>query len=647
LVACDIHRQSDQAALEDSWYIHNTAAVMNNKTSIPLLFALTLSACGSSPAPVVAKPVAPAQTPRVEVAAAQLDVPLNDAAPKDMSARIHAENLEMSWKNAERLLRVIGVGSPGLAPELLAMGLLGPSVASVIDLSGPVDLAFFGAEFDRFAVAIPIAPEMQPRLGKIFKLRQHRGLWKIVAGDDEEESVPGSLGACAFVGVEDESGARVVCAGDEALLDSAGLYLGRTVTREARDGDVRLEIVSQQLFARIADEASDGNTNDWAEAAGEQYALSFFRDIEHLSLVGSWGKSNIEAEAVLGFRKDATGFAGALSGRVPLQSPSTASFLRMPKDAVIAVHGHASHAQSIAPMRDEFLRALKGDMESDGYDSGLLETFNTQLSKLIFTGGSYSFAYGIDRTAAEKALAAYSKDKKKPALRAAAYRSLHGWSMFAVDESPERWTRGIEEIVRAGNELDKKRNGGVVPSSGPITGKKADDRQLTTLSVVAAPALLPKGSLHVEIRSRPLKTDAPPASLTHLYVVPDGGRTWIGISEDEAPMLARLRAAREGTADQTIAGVPELANTVSQGAVAAGFFSLAGETFLFLDDDSDEKLDKAVKEIDSLATLPGRGDGIIPWQVVSEETQNGGNRSRMKAKLSLAVLGDIAEMAKR
>lgn len=596
---------------------------------------------------MVTKTVAPAVPLRVEVAVAQLEAPLNDAAPKDMSARIHAENLEMSWKNAERLLRVVGVASPGLSPELLAMGLLGPSVASVIDLSGPVDLAFFGTDFDRFAVAIPVASEMQPRLGKTFKLRSRRGLWRIVTGEDEEETAPGSLGACAFVGIEDESGARVVCAVDEALLDSAGLYLGRTATREARDGDVRLELASEHLFARIADEASDGNTNDWAEKAGEQYALSFFRDIEHLSLVGSWGKSEIEAEAVLGFRKNASGFSQALSARVPLQSPSTASFLRLPRDSAIAMHGHAGNAQGLAAMRDEFLEALKVDMESDGHDTVLLERLNTQVSSLFFTGGSYAFAYGIDRVAAEKALAAYSKDKKKPALRAAAYRSLHGWSMFAVDESPDRWTRGIEEIVRVGNELDKKRNGGPIPKTGPIKGRKADDRQVTTLTVVASPAVLPKGSLHVEVRSRPLKTDAPPASLTHLYVVPDGSRTWIGMSEDEAPMLARLRAAREGTTEQTIASVPELANTVSQGAVAAGFFSLAGGTFLFLDDDTDENLDKSVKEIDALAVLPGRGDGIIPWQIVSEETQNGGNRARLKAKLSLPVLGDIAEMAKK
>ena len=35
----------------------------------------------------------------------------------------------------------------------------------------------------------------------------------------------------------------------------------------------------------------------------------------------------------------------------------------------------------------------------------------------------------------------------------------------------------------------------------------------------------------------------------------------MGIGEDEAPMLARLKAAREGISDQTIASVPELANS--------------------------------------------------------------------------------------
>jgi hypothetical protein len=623
---------------------------MTIRPTIPVLFALGLSACASPPPPVVAKPVVAAPLPRVEVAVAAPEPPLNDEAPKDMTARLHAENLEMSWKNAERLLLALRVGGPGLSPDHLAMVLLGASVASVADFAGPVDLAFFGTDFERFAAAIPVAAEMQPRLGKMFKLRPHRGLLRIVntASEDEGESVPGALGACAFVGLEDEAGTRLVCASDEALLESAGLYLGRSVTREARDGDVRLDVMGEEIFAQIANEASDENTNDWAEAAGEQYALGFFRDIQQLSLVGSWGKSHIEAEAVLSFRQNASGLSQAISARVPLQSPSTASFVRLPKDSVIAMHGHAGNAQALVPMRDQFMKAFSVDMENDGYDPVLLETFNKQVSGLFFTGGSYAFAYGIDRAGAEKALDAYAKDKKKPALRAAAFKSLRGWSMFVVDEPTEKWAKGIEEIVRVGNDLDRKRNGGVaVTSSTPGKAKNDDDRTTTTMVVVAPPAALPKGSLHVEIRSKPLKKDAPPAYTKHLYVVPEGSRTWIGLGEDEAPMLARLRAAREGLSDQTIAGVPELANAASQGAVAAGFFSLAGGAFLFLDDDSDAMVERAVDEVEDLATLPGRGDGIIPFQIVAEEAPNGGGRARLKAKLSLPVLGDIAVMARR
>ncbi|HRI62847.1 MAG TPA: hypothetical protein PK156_01380 [Polyangium sp.] len=624
---------------------------MNNDQILPLILALSLPACGAPPPPVATKPFAYAIPLPVEVAAAAPATPLSDTAPKDMTARIHAENLDLSWNNAERLLRVIGVPIPSVPPDILAVGLLGSSVASIVDFTRPVDVAFFGADFERFAVGVPVAAEMQPRLGKLFQLRPDRGLLRIERHSDKEsegDAAQGALGACAFVGAEEESMARVVCASDDELLDSVGLYLGRTVTHEGRDGDVRLELTNSRLFEQIANEAGDDEPKEWAQATGERHVVAFFRDIERLSLVGSWGKTDIEAEAVLGFRTNMSGFSQALSARVPLQSPSTVSFLRLPKDAVFAMHGHAGNAQALVPLRDEFMRSLRSDLESDGYDAALLETFNQRVTELVFTGGSYALAYGIDRLAAEKALAAYAQDKKKPALRSTAYRSLRGWSMFAVDEPTEKWTKGIEDLVRVGNELDRKRNGAAATTgTTPAKSRKQEDRVSTTMTVAAVPSALPKGSLHIEIRSKPLKKDSPPAYMEHLFVVPDGTRTWIGFGEDEAPMLGRLRAAREGLSDQTIAGMPELANAAAQGAVAAGYFTLAGGSLLFMDDDSDEKLDDALVEMELLGMLPGRGDGVIPWQIVSEDAQNGGGRARMKAKFSLPVLGDIAVMAKR
>ena len=623
---------------------------MNIQRTLPLLFALTLASCGSSPAPRAKETVVPTIAAPVEEVVVPAEAPLSDVAPKDMAMRIHAENLEMSWKNAERLVRHMGAAIPSLPPDLLATGLLGPSITSVIDMAGPVDLGFFGTEFNRFAVGIPVAAEMQPRLGKLFQLKLRRGIWHIVgnAGDEESGTANGSLAACAFVGVEEESGARVVCASDEELLEASALYLGRTVLREGRDGDVRLELLGSALFEEMANDANAGNTNSWAEATGERYAATFFRDIRQLSLIGSWGKPDVDAEILFDFRPGASGFSRAISTRVPLQSPSAESFARLPKDALVAMHGDAGSSQALAPMRDEFLHLLAESLESDGYDPDLLSTFNKRVSDLFFTGGSYAWAYGVDHLGAEKALAAYAKDKKKPALRSAAYRSLRGWAMFAVDEPAEKWTKGIEEIVRVGNEMDKKRNGGIpVTSATPIKPKNGGELMSTTMTVVTTPAGLPKNSLHVEMKSKPLKKEAPPAYTKHLYVVPDGSRTWISFGEQEAPMLARLKAAREGLSDQTIAGAPDLARTAAQGAVAAGFFTLAGGTFLFLDDERDEQLDKAVIELESLSTLPGRGDGVIPFQIMAEDEQNGGNRARVKTKLSLPVLADIAEMVRR
>ena len=230
---------------------------------LPLLFALTLASCGSSPAPRAKETVVPTIAAPVEEVVVPAEAPLSDVAPKDMAMRIHAENLEMSWKNAERLVRHMGAAIPSLPPDLLATGLLGPSITSVIDMAGPVDLGFFGTEFNRFAVGIPVATEMQPRLGKLFQLKLRRGIWHIVgdAGDEESGTANGSLAACAFVGVEEESGARVVCASDEELLEASALYLGRTVLREGRDGDVRLELLGSALFEEMANDANAGNTN--------------------------------------------------------------------------------------------------------------------------------------------------------------------------------------------------------------------------------------------------------------------------------------------------------------------------------------------------------------------------------------------------
>jgi hypothetical protein len=297
----------------------------------------------------------------------------------------------------------------------------------------------------------------------------------------------------------------------------------------------------------------------------------------------------------------------------------------------------------------------------------LLDVFSEKVSALFFTGGPMALALGVDRAAAEKALAGFRKDepadepkpKDKPKAkgkddrRAAAFRSLRSWLVAGVEEPFETWSRGITAIVDAGNVLDAKKNGtskAGAAQGGSVTakpGNKDKDRETTNIVPAKPAAAAPKGSLHLEIRVRPLVADAPPAHVAHMYVVPDGSRTWIGVGEDEAALLARLALSREGAPEKTVAGMPELDLARASGASAGGFFTLAGATQFFLDSDRDAALPVAAEKMLGLSTLPSRGETVVPWVLVAEDDARGGSRVRVKARLVVSALADMIALSRR
>jgi hypothetical protein len=139
--------------------------------------------------------------------------------------------------------------------------------------------------------------------------------------------------------------------------------------------------------------------------------------------------------------------------------------------------------------------------------------------------------------------------------------------------------------------------------------------------------------------------DAPPAHTRHVYVVPDGARTWFGIGENEADVVARLRATLEGAPARTIASMPEVEWTRTMGATAGGFVTVAGANLLFGDDERDADLVKAQATLAVLGALPTRGDTPIPWLVTSEDMAPRGTRVRVRARLPVSAITDIAQIA--
>lgn len=595
-------------------------------------------------------------------------VPVPDTPPEGLVMQGRITNLRMSWANADRLLVANG-GSPiGASPEVMALGFVGPALADIVDLGAPLDVGIFGEGSDRFVLSLGVDPDVAPRLGRLFTWEPEDGMLRITGTRGEESPFEPMLPACALTNPDEDTSQRLVCASDEDLLHEAGGYMGRKVAREPGEGDVRLELDASRLFADLANEASEPNESA-AEAAGDALGKSFLRDIGRLSFVGAWGKNEIDAEMVLGFPRNGSAFSQVLTARPSAQTPPPSVFARLPRDAAVALYGQGANARSLSPLRDELLRALLKDMVEEGYDQGLLDVFGEKVSALFFTGGPIAVAVGVDRAGAEKALVGFQKDeqpredepkpKDKPKAkgkedpRAAAFRALRSWTVVGVEEPFETWSRGLMAIIDAGNAVDAKKNGTSKAGAGGATttptkpGKKDKDRETTTILPVKPSPSAPKGSLHLEIRVKPLVPDAPPAHVTHMYVMADGSRTWIGVGEDEASVLARLSLTREGAPEKTIAGMPELDLTRTAGASAGGFFTLAGATQFFLDDDRDADLPIAAAKMQGLATLPSRGETIIPWVLVAEDEPRGGSRVRIKAHLVVPALADMMALSKR
>ncbi|UQA61626.1 hypothetical protein [Polyangium aurulentum] len=620
----------------------------------PLLPALplVLAACaGQAPPPADPSP-ARAANPSPPAAPAQVaaeEAPArSDEPPAVVVLRGRVNSLRMSWTNAERLLRATGGPPLPLSPDLLAMGMLGPAVAGVVDLDQPTDIAFFGERVDRFAVAVRVDQRAAPRLRQRFKLAPRKGMLHIEAVLGDEPDQEGGLPACAFVEDEDDA-VRAVCASDEELLDLAGLYLARTQARAAQRGDMRLELNFSHFLPIIEREQQATPPKDRGEKAGQRMGKELLEDIGRVAFVGSWGRNEIEAEVEVGFPQPRAGLSLAMLSRPAASTPPPPAYMRLPKDASLALYAHGD-GRALVPLRELVIGTIRDGLIEEGYDADLVKTMSDKAAGLFFTGGPLVAAAGMDRSRAEGAFAAWGKDATKG--REGAFRALRAWTVFGVEEPAERWIHGLEELVKIGDEIDRRKiaagKGGAAGASakGADPKKPEESRERTTILKVAPPKGLPKGTLHMEMRSRPRAKDAPPPHTRHVYVVPDGSLTWLALGEDEAEVLTHLRASLEGAPARTIASMPELEWTRVAGATAGGFVTVAGANLLFTDDERDSDLAKAQATLAQLGAMPSRGDTVIPWLVTSEDMPPQGTRLRVQARLPIAAIADIASIFK-
>ncbi|CAN90292.1 hypothetical protein predicted by Glimmer/Critica [Sorangium cellulosum So ce56] len=617
-----------------------------------LLPIALLTACAGAPAPQRA-PVAPLPAaPRPAVAAPAVAAAQPASAPAELAFVLRIAHPKRTWANAAQLLPssalVFTMGSTD--PTKMLEPAVGPDLAGIVDLDRPIDVAFLGTTGDHAVASLSVAEQEVPRLADRFVLKEieeHPGLLRVERARNAEPDEEAPPWVCAFDPGERRDGARLLCGEDVEDIEAAAAYLVQVVAREPLDADARIEL-SERTLRQAVEEASaagDADEDDGrAGALGEELAAGFLHDIAGLKVDLTWGRADVEVGLTLRFASRRSPLTLALAPAAAQDAAPPPAFFRLPADTAVAFHTQGASRAELAPLREAVFKALRDDMIDEGYDEARLDQVLDRLEALALTGGPLVVGAGANGAAAEKALAAYQRDKGAPRARKAARLALQGWVLASVEEPAQTWISGVKELLQRGDELDRFKR------SAPKDGARKDDedKQHTTHAIVRAPASLPAGTLHVELRSKPLTKDAPPAHTTHLYVVPAGPRTWLGVSEDDAALVARLRVAVDPGRDEgTLGAAPDMDVLRRRGTLAGGLFSLAGLALLAADGDTPEALDEAAKDLAALAALPARGGVATPIAVTSEVLGSGAARVDVRVRLTRAGIQDAIALLAR
>jgi hypothetical protein len=235
----------------------------------------------------------------------------------------------------------------------------------------------------------------------------------------------------------------------------------------------------------------------------------------------------------------------------------------------------------------------------------------------VLTGGPLVFAAGIagGREGAEKAFATLDGARAADEARALTQTrsALLPWMMFEVDEPGEKWTQGLRDIVKRGEDVDRTRK----PGSKSSTPVDPDGDHVDVKVGTLDPALkLPKDTLHLEVLLTPRTKGKHPTRKGHLFVVPRGAATWLGYSEDVAAIASRLRLAVDDTSEAgTLARSTDAATLRGHAAVGAGLVSPSSFAYLTAKTTTPADLHAAAKSAAHTSAALPRGPETITWSL--------------------------------
>ncbi len=408
-------------------------------------------------------------------------------------------------------------------------------------------------------------------------------------GDDERR-------ACEIAPAYGPAPTRLVCAwGAKALFDLAP-WLTRTASRAATTSDLHVELRMQPLRPTLTSAKRLIGTV-LASVLGSRLGLSsarelvssvggdvvdFALDLDTATLDVRASEPASTAIATLRFSGRTSALARLATAHPERSSAPPEVFWQLPGDADVAFFERGIDDVELARGRDLGLRIAGDRLAEDGLKEADREAILAALGRLT-TSVPTAYASGLDGDAVAKAIAAERsrKDGSDSAAAEEASRAsteaLLGWRVVELDESSVRLAGAVRDLAGAWAKpavaAAFHAKGRPAPSLRPLPLPKGVTLAAGTLHYMLE---WPFGGPRATPAAKPMVATTPgKAVAVHLFIAPEGARTWVALGGGEGLVASKL-AASMAAAPDSLGTRAEMAPRKAAIVGAAGFLTVRG-----------------------------------------------------------------------
>ncbi|MBX3219490.1 MAG: hypothetical protein KF795_03155 [Labilithrix sp.] len=509
--------------------------------------------------------------------------------------------------------------------------------------------------------------------------------------DDEDDDSDGDGEGCVLAPAAE--GARLVC-GESAALESLVPYLSRTMPRERWTSDVHVEVrpepvraplqelrASLPILARSLLGSQSPAVRELVDASlGE--VMDIVNDAQKLTVDAQIADTGLVATTRFELQSTSSVFARLLTtdrGDAP-----PAAFWRLPGETDLAFFGRGSDPKLLDHPRELLANLMLEATSSFGLPDAEQKAIKDLVADrmlALFTSGPGVYGKGVDQAALDKAFA-HLKTVKPTDLAGEAEARLRlgtqivGWHLYQVNEPiakvgpilkdwPVLWNRPAfakwAKTMSTAPTLPRMR---IAPVPAGVTLPKETVHLEITIpredivdygagpSAMAVPP--PPGSLDSGLRAPAKRGSAPVAkppapkkialkpAVVHVFAIPDGAATWLGVGLDAKLVAEKAAASLASAPDAKSLGKAAGMEALREGKVnSGGFATLRGLMVVTALTNDPER-----SPFSSIPSLPHKG--LVPFVFTGRaEGPSASARAGSSVgslRVSRAVIEDIVKL---